>query len=118
MKSKNTAGILALFLGGLGAHKFYLDRPGTGIIYLLFCWTFIPAILGLCEALIFFFFMDDREFNNKYNPLLGVEEIPIRKPVRPENSSISDEIEKLHGLKERGIITEQEFNERKSKLLG
>ena len=31
MKSKTTAGILALLLGGLGVHKFYLDRTGQGL---------------------------------------------------------------------------------------
>lgn len=30
-KSKITAGLLALFLGGLGIHKFYLNEGGTGI---------------------------------------------------------------------------------------
>jgi hypothetical protein len=36
--------ILALLLGGIGVHKFYLDKPGAGIFYLLLCWTFIPVI--------------------------------------------------------------------------
>jgi len=35
MKSKSTAYLLWFFLGGLGAHKFYLDKTGTGILYLL-----------------------------------------------------------------------------------
>ncbi len=36
-KNKLVAALLALFLGGLGIHKFYLGRTGWGIIYLLFC---------------------------------------------------------------------------------
>jgi hypothetical protein len=43
-KSKGLAGLLALFLGGFGIHKFYLGRTGMGILYLLLCWTFVPAI--------------------------------------------------------------------------
>lgn len=31
MKDKTTAGILALLLGGIGAHKFYLGRTGLGL---------------------------------------------------------------------------------------
>jgi TM2 domain-containing membrane protein YozV len=49
-KSRGVAVILALFLGGLGFHKFYLGRMGWGFMYLLFFWTFIPAILGILEA--------------------------------------------------------------------
>ena len=52
-KSRGVAVVLALLLGGVGAHKFYLDRPGTGVLYLLFCWTFIPAVLGLLEGLYY-----------------------------------------------------------------
>lgn len=46
-----TAGVLlALFLGGLGVHHFYMRSWIAGVVYLVFCWTFVPAILGLIEA--------------------------------------------------------------------
>jgi len=53
--------LLALFLGGFGIHQFYLRRTGLGILYLCFCWTPIPWILGFIEC----FFMPGRvrEFN-------------------------------------------------------
>ena len=34
-KSKVTAGLLALFLGGLGVHRFYVGKIGTGIVQAL-----------------------------------------------------------------------------------
>lgn len=52
-KDKTTAGLLGIFLGGLGAHKFYLGKSGQGILYLLFCWTYIPGILGLIEGILY-----------------------------------------------------------------
>ncbi|MCH5175977.1 MAG: NINE protein [Prevotellaceae bacterium] len=52
-KSKVTAGLLAILLGGLGAHHFYLGHIGKGILYLLFCWTYIPSIAGLIEGIIY-----------------------------------------------------------------
>ena len=54
--------LLALFLGGFGAHHFYLRRTGMGILYLCFCWTAIPSLLGFVEC----FFMPGRvrEFNS------------------------------------------------------
>jgi len=60
-----TAGLLAILLGGLGMHKFYLNRPVEGIIYLLFSWTGIPAILGLIEGIVLIS-MSDTEFAYKY----------------------------------------------------
>ncbi len=59
------AGLFALLLGGVGVHKFYLGRVGWGIVYLLFCWTFIPAVLGLIEGIIYIT-MSDQAFAQKY----------------------------------------------------
>ena len=50
-RSKLAAALLALFLGGLGLHRFYLGRPLSGVVYLVFCWTFVPALIGLVEGL-------------------------------------------------------------------
>ncbi|MFP4624388.1 MAG: TM2 domain-containing protein [Gemmatimonadota bacterium] len=47
--------LLAIFLGGFGAHRFYL-RDNLGLLYLVFFWTLIPSVAGLVEA----FFMPDR----------------------------------------------------------
>lgn len=44
--------LLAFFLGGLGVHKFYAGRIGSGILYLIFCWTFIPVIVAFIEFII------------------------------------------------------------------
>lgn len=52
-KDKTTAGLLGIFLGGFGAHKFYLGKTGQGILYLIFCWTYIPSILGLIEGITY-----------------------------------------------------------------
>lgn len=67
-KSKIVAGILALFLGGFGVHKFYLGCTTAGIIMLvIFLFGFIAigipslviAIIAFIEALIYFFKSDD-----------------------------------------------------------
>lgn len=50
-KDTTTAVLLALFVGGLGVHWFYLGRTGKGVLYLLMCWTFLPAIAALFEAI-------------------------------------------------------------------
>jgi TM2 domain-containing membrane protein YozV len=50
--NKVTYALLAIFLGGIGVHKFYAGQTGLGILYLLFCWTFVPEIIGLIEGIV------------------------------------------------------------------
>ncbi len=64
-KDKIVAGILAILLGDIGVHKFYLGKIGQGILYLLFCWTGIPAIIGLIEGILYLL-ASDQEFQTKY----------------------------------------------------
>jgi len=67
LKSKVTAGVLAILLGGIGAHKFYVGKIGLGILYFLFSWTFIPAAIGFIEGIIYFVSTKtDEEFTAKY----------------------------------------------------
>lgn len=49
-KSKVAAGLLAIFLGGLGIHKFYLGYTGPGLVFLLvntIGWVITIFLLGL-----------------------------------------------------------------------
>ena len=63
------AGILALLLGGIGVHKFYLNKVGLGFLYLIFVWTFIPAIIALVEGIIYLT-QDDQTFSTKQGVLV------------------------------------------------
>ena len=64
-RSKLAAALFAFFLGGLGIHKFYLGRIGWGIAYILFCWTGIPALMGIIEGILLLV-MRNEDFNRKY----------------------------------------------------
>lgn len=66
MKSKVVAAVLAWFLGGFGVHRFYLGQVGKGLLYLLFCWTFIPFFVAFIDFIIFLT-MSEKNFNFKYN---------------------------------------------------
>lgn len=65
-RSRVATALLAFFLGGLGAHHFYLGNILLGLIYLLFCWTFLPALIAFVEFIVFLC-MSDETFNAKYN---------------------------------------------------
>lgn len=64
-KSRIAAALFAFFLGALGGHKFYLGQVGMGIVYILFCWTLIPAIIAFIEFILFLTMSDDA-FNQKH----------------------------------------------------
>lgn len=66
-KSRGVAGLLAIFLGSLGVHYFYLGKTGGGLVTILLnlitcgLWSllnFIQGILMLC--------MSNEEFERKY----------------------------------------------------
>ena len=50
---KTALALLAFFLGGFGAHKFYVGKYGQGIFYILFCWTGIPGLIAFVEFIIY-----------------------------------------------------------------
>ena len=60
-KSEVVGVLLAIFLGGFGAHHFYMRRTGLGILYAIFSVTGIPFVIAFVEA----FFMPGRvrQFN-------------------------------------------------------
>ena len=130
MKNKTTAGILALLLGGLGAHKFYLGRIFQGLLYFIFCWTFIPAVVALIEG-IWYLTMSDADFNARFNP--GAQALAAPQPqnivVNVQNHAnspvpaaaatvdVTDRIRSLLELKNAGALTEDEFQSQKQRLL-
>jgi len=65
-RSRRMAGFLAIILGDIGVHKFYLGKPWWGLIYFVFSWTFIPLIIGVIEG-IMYLSMPDQEFKSKYS---------------------------------------------------
>jgi TM2 domain-containing membrane protein YozV len=63
--SRGVAVLLCLLLGGIGGQRFYLGTPFIGLLYVLFCWTFIPLILSALEFLILLL-MTDAAFRRAY----------------------------------------------------
>ena len=60
--------LITFFFGGFGIHKFITRQLTWGIIFLLFCWTGIPGIIAIVEAILYLM-MDDDTFYAKF-PML------------------------------------------------
>ena len=64
--SKAVLLLLTFFFGGIGAHKFYLGKWWQGALYLVFFWTWIPALVALIEFIVYAFTSAER-LNEKYS---------------------------------------------------
>lgn len=60
---------LAILLGTFGAHRFYQGRIGLGILYVLFCATGIPTLIGLVEGLRYATMSLEKFYENVYRPI-------------------------------------------------
>ena len=107
MKEKNIAAVLAFFAGGLGGHHFYLGNSGRGALYFVLCLTFIPSLIAFVEG-VQFLLMSDDDFNLKYNQNFL---------ERPSESERFENLERIANLKEKGILSEEEYQYEKSKLV-
>ena len=74
--SKAALLLLTFFLGGIGAHKFYLGKYWQGALYLLFFWTYIPALAALVELIIYAFTGEER-LNEKYSAAGGAGTVVV-----------------------------------------
>ena len=62
---KVPAGVLAILLGGLGVHKFYLGYTKEGIIQLCLAFCGVSGIIGVVEGIIYLT-KSDEEFDKIY----------------------------------------------------
>ena len=103
-RDKNIAGILALFFGWIGVHRYYLGEKDKGLFYTigagLMMWggrigfllkvLWVPFIMIVCLVdAISLFAMDQRRFDEKYNNVGRAE-----RPQRTQRERRSVEAER------------------------
>lgn len=121
MKNKFVAAVIALILGWLGIHKFYLGESGAGVLYLLFCWTGIPAIIAFFECIVLLL-MSDRAFDAKYNGgvVSGHQSFATFQnrsaPYRESAKDKADALNQLKKLYDSEIITAEEYEAKRRKI--
>lgn len=69
-KNRYIASLLALFVGTFGVHKFYLNQPFWGVMYILFCWTGIPSLAAFIEG-VMYLVRSEEDFIRRYGHALN-----------------------------------------------
>lgn len=113
MKNKAVAILLAFFLGGLGIHKFYLGNNFAGVLYLIFCWTFIPSIFAIFDFLGLIL-MSDQAFHAQYNYIHNQPQPKFMLESTKDKVATLTELKKLY---DNGVITAEEYEEKRRKFL-
>ena len=115
MKSKTTALILSILLGGLGVDRFYLGYTGIGILKLLTAGCF--GILSLIDIINIACGNLQPADKSKY-----IEDVRAAAPASPQPyaapaASYSD-LEKLTRLHKNGALNEEEEYQLKAVITG
>lgn len=121
-KSRKIAAIIA-FTGTLspiaGLHKFYLGQPVWGLLYLLLSWTPIPRVASAIDA-IWYLFQNEDEFDHNFNSNLELVSAPLPRPKVVEQTNvnaIADALRQLDRLRQDGLISEYEFEQKRRQLI-
>ena len=122
------AALLCFFLGGLGAHRFYVGKVGTGLLMLFtlggfFIWWIIDLILIATES-----FKDHEGRKIPYTSLTSTTQSTTSTDTQDDlkdslpldqkfDKKIASELRELASLKDEGILTDEEFEKKKKELL-
>ena len=115
-KNRSIAAILA-FSGTLtisGLHKFYLGQPLWGILYVLLSWTPIPRVASAIEG-VWYLAQDEEAFDRNFN--LGKSAVKSFKQTGQQVSSVAEALRELDSLRQDGLISEYEFEQKRRQLL-
>lgn len=132
MKSKLVAYLLWFFLGVFGVHRFYLGKIGSGILYFFTLGVFgigwfidlftLGGQVDTKNALILGKANSSNNQNRNTNNI--VVNIPaVNTPPTPmpftskQELGVAEQLQKLIDLKEKMLITEEEFELHKAKIL-
>lgn len=102
--------LLCFFLGGLGAHRFYVGKKLSGFLFLI---TGGFVIIGwlIDTILILFSSFTDSE-GNVITPGNKSGQVVVNN-----KTSTTDQLREFSKLRDEGVLTEEEFQAKKRELL-
>ncbi|MEA5582247.1 NINE protein [Nodularia harveyana UHCC-0300] len=115
-KSRSVAAILALSgtLTISGLHKFYLGQPLWGVLYVLLSWTPIPKVASAIEG-VWYLAQDEAAFDRHFN--FG-RSVGKSSPEMGNNvEAMAKALRELDTLRQDGLISEYEFEQKRRQLL-
>jgi TM2 domain-containing membrane protein YozV len=113
--------LLWWFLGMLGVHRFYLDRPKSGVIQiLLLALGWLPffigwVVLGIWWMLDAYFVY---QYVNEYNRIHGGAPLAVTMTTSKSVEGDLDYLERLHSLHEKGVLTDDEYQAKRKDVMG
>lgn len=124
-KNMVVAYLLWFFLGYFGIHRFYLGKVGSGLAQLLLMiigWVTSFIFIGffLIAAWFIWWLLDAyfvQQYVTDFNNSIGVKNSTVVVNKSVSSTDDLDKLERLHALKEKGIITEEEFEEKRSEIM-
>ena len=96
-----------------GLHKLYLGQPLWGIIYILLWSTPIPRIAAAIDA-VWYLVQDLEQFERQFN---GHSQYHLNLNNSPQVKAIAEAMRELDRLREDGLLTEYEFEQKRRQLL-
>ena len=115
-KNRRVAVALAL-LGTItpiaGLHKLYLGQPVWGVIYILLWSTPISRIAAAIDA-VWYLVQDVEQFERQFN---GHSQYDLNLNTSPQVKAIAEAMRELDRLREDGLLTEYEFEQKRRQLL-
>lgn len=108
--------ILALPIPIAGIHKFYLEQPLWGIIYLLLWHTPIPRIACAIDA-VWYLIQDSEQFNLRFNGDNSLTSINYSGIDPSQVNAIASALRELEQLRVDGLVSEYEFEQKRRQLL-
>jgi TM2 domain-containing membrane protein YozV len=116
-RNRQVATILAfagIVIPVAGFHKFYLGQPLWGIVYLLLSWTPIPHIASAIDA-VWYLTQDSTRFDSNFNSTSSL--LSSAALTAHPMTSIAESIRELDKLREDGLISEYEFEQKRRQWL-